>query len=71
LSQPSFPRNEPSTLGKEREMAKQITCECGTVIRGESDDEVVAGAEGHMRQDHPDLVGKVSRDDLLGWIEEV
>ena len=52
-------------------MAKQITCECGTVIRGESDDEVVAGAEGHMRQDHPALVGRVSRDDLLGWIEEL
>ena len=29
-------------------MAKQITCECGTVIRGESDEEVVAGAESHM-----------------------
>jgi len=52
-------------------MAKQIKCECGTVIRGETDDEVVAGAESHMRQDHPELVGQVSRDDLLGWIEEV
>ncbi len=52
-------------------MAKQITCECGYVIRGESDDEVIEGAEGHMRQDHPELVGQVSRDDLLGWIEEV
>ena len=52
-------------------MAKQITCECGRVIRGETDDEVVAGAEGHIREDHPDLVGKVSRSDLLGWIEEV
>ena len=52
-------------------MAKQITCECGTVIRGQSDDEVVAGAETHMRQDHPELVGQVSRDDLLSWIEDV
>jgi predicted small metal-binding protein len=52
-------------------MAKQITCECGTVLRGESDDEVVASAESHMRQDHPDLVGQVTRQDLLGWIEEV
>ena len=52
-------------------MAKQITCECGTVVRGESDDEVVAGAESHMRQDHPELVGQVSRDDMLSWIEEV
>ena len=52
-------------------MAKQITCECGTVIRGESDEEVVAGAESHMRKDHPELVGQVTRDDLLGRIEEV
>jgi hypothetical protein len=57
-------------FGEERELAKQITCECGTVIRGESDDEVVAGAESHMRQDHAELVGQVSREDLLSWIEE-
>ena len=52
-------------------MVKQITCECGTVLRGSSDDEVVARAEEHIRSDHPELVGKVTRDDLLGWIEEV
>jgi predicted small metal-binding protein len=52
-------------------MAKQITCECGHVIRGETDDEVVEGAREHMRQDHPELLDRVSRDDLLGWIEEV
>ena len=52
-------------------MAKQITCECGAVIRGQTDDEVVEGARTHMRTDHPDLYDKVSRDDLLGWIEEV
>ena len=52
-------------------MAKQITCECGTVLRGDSDEEVVARAEAHIQSDHPELVGKVTRDDLLGWIEEV
>ena len=52
-------------------MAKQITCECGHVIRGETEDEVVLGAREHMRQDHPELLDKVSRDELLGWIEEV
>ena len=50
---------------------KQITCECGTVLRGDSDDEVVARAEEHIQSDHPELVGKVTRDDMLGWIEEV
>jgi predicted small metal-binding protein len=52
-------------------MAKQITCECGKVIRGDTDDEVVSRAQDHIASDHPDLVGNVSRDDLIGWIEEV
>lgn len=51
-------------------MAKQITCECGYVLRGETDDEVVTGAESHIGTDHPELVGKVTRD-LLRWVEEV
>ena len=52
-------------------MAKQITCECGRVLRGATDDEVIEGAREHMRQDHPELVDKVTVDDLRGWIEEV
>ena len=52
-------------------MSKQITCECGYVARAESDEEVVELIRGHMRSDHPDLLDKVTRDDLLGWIEEV
>lgn len=51
-------------------MGKLINCECGFVVRGETDDELVAHAEAHMRRDHPDLVGKVSRDDVLGMAEE-
>jgi predicted small metal-binding protein len=52
-------------------MSKQITCECGYVIRGTTDGEVVQGARDHMRVDHPDLLDKVSDADLQGWIEEV
>jgi predicted small metal-binding protein len=52
-------------------MAKQITCECGAVVRGETDDEVMSGARDHMRADHPELLSKVSDADLQGWIEEV
>jgi predicted small metal-binding protein len=51
-------------------MIKVINCECGYVARGETDDEVVAEIQEHMRQDHPDLLEKVSREDLVGWIEE-
>ena len=52
-------------------MAKQITCECGFIARAESDDAVIAEIRDHMSTDHPELLDAVSRDDLLGWIEEV
>jgi hypothetical protein len=52
-------------------MAKQISCECGYVIRGDTDDQVVELAEAHIRRDHPELVGRVTHDDLLSWVEEV
>ena len=51
-------------------MAKQINCECGYVARGESEDDVVARIREHMRSDHPELLARVSDEDLRGWIEE-
>jgi predicted small metal-binding protein len=51
-------------------MAKLINCQCGQTIRGESDDEVIRQAEAHIRENHPDLVASVNRDQLLDWIEE-
>jgi hypothetical protein len=46
-------------------MAKAITCQCGEVIKGETDDELISAAEAHMQAKHPNLVGKLSRDQLL------
>ena len=51
-------------------MAKAISCQCGVTIKGETDDEVVAAAEKHIQAEHPNLVGKLSRDQLLGAVEE-
>ena len=51
-------------------MAKLINCECGQVVRGATDDELVANAEAHIRSDHPELVGKLSRDDIMAMAEE-
>jgi hypothetical protein len=51
-------------------MAKLINCECGQVVGGETDDELIANAEAHINRDHPELVGKISRDELLGMAEE-
>lgn len=46
-------------------MARVINCECGYVVKGDTDEELLANAERHIRDAHPDMVGKVSRDDLL------
>jgi predicted small metal-binding protein len=50
---------------------KQIPCVCGYVVRGEDDDELWKNAQEHLGEDHPDLAGKVSREDLLAQAEEV
>ena len=44
---------------------------CGQVVEGEDDDELWEKAEAHLRDDHPDLVGKVSREDILAQAEEI
>jgi predicted small metal-binding protein len=53
------------------EDVKQIPCVCGRVVTGEDDDELWRNAQEHIREDHPDLVDKVTRDDLLAQAEEV
>ena len=51
-------------------MSKVINCECGETIRADSDDELVQKVVGHVDQAHPELVGKMSRDDILSMAEE-
>lgn len=51
-------------------MAKKIDCPCGETVRGDSDDQLVANAEAHMREKHPDMVGTMSRDQILGMATE-
>ena len=50
---------------------KQINCVCGCLVNGEDDDELWANAQEHLRSDHPDLVGNVSREDILAQAEEI
>jgi predicted small metal-binding protein len=49
---------------------KRINCVCGYVIEAEDEDELAAKVREHLRVDHPELVGKVSRDDILAQAEE-
>jgi hypothetical protein len=52
-------------------IVKRINCVCGKVVEGKDDDELWAKAQAHLAADHPDLVGTVSRDDILAQAEEL
>ena len=45
---------------------KVVHCPCGQDVTGETDDEIVANVEKHIAEAHPDLVGKYSREDIVG-----
>jgi predicted small metal-binding protein len=52
-------------------MASQVKCECGYVARADSDADVLASIRDHMRSDHPELLDKISDDQIRSWIEVV
>jgi predicted small metal-binding protein len=51
-------------------MGKVVNCECGETVRAEGDGELVERVEAHVARDHPEMVGKLSRDDILAMAEE-
>jgi predicted small metal-binding protein len=51
-------------------MAYVINCDCGYVVRAETEDELVANAEAHIQDAHPDMVGKLGRDEFLAMAED-
>ena len=52
-------------------MSLLINCECGRIVKAETEDEIVAKVEQHVTEDHPELVGKLSRADIVAMSEEV
>jgi predicted small metal-binding protein len=51
-------------------MAWVINCDCGYVAKAETQEDLLQDAEQHIQNDHPDMVGKVSREDLLAQAKE-
>ncbi|HKT43853.1 MAG TPA: DUF1059 domain-containing protein [Gaiellaceae bacterium] len=51
-------------------MSKVINCECGETVRADSDDELVDKVQRHVADAHPELVGKMSREDVLAMAEQ-
>ena len=52
-------------------MARQITCECGQIVRGETEAEIVDLTLEHLRSDHPQLADRITRDEIVALIEIV
>ena len=68
-------KGPPATIAFKRQtgvtVAKEFECERdGVVIRGADDEEMVANVERHIAEAHPDLAGKVSRQDIVAAATE-
>ena len=48
-------------------MAKIMKCYCGHMVRGETDDELVANVQKHAREDH-DM--EVTREQVLAMAQQ-
>lgn len=44
---------------------QDVHCPCGKDVSGETDDELVENVEKHIAEDHPDMAGTYSREQIL------
>lgn len=51
-------------------MTKVVHCECGTDVEAESEDELVTKVEEHVAENHPEMVGKMDREQILGMAHD-
>lgn len=51
-------------------MGKVVNCPSGETVRGGTEDELVQNVENHVQEKHPDLVGTMSREQIVGMAEE-
>jgi hypothetical protein len=49
---------------------KVVHWPCGKDVQGASDDELVENVEAHIAEDHPDMVGRYSREQILEMAHE-
>jgi hypothetical protein len=54
----------------EEARVKVVHCPCGKNIEGETDDALVKKVEEHIAAEHPDQVGKYSREQILQMSHE-
>ena len=49
---------------------KVVHCPCGVNVEAETDDALVENVEQHLSEEHPDLVGSYSREQILEMAHE-
>jgi hypothetical protein len=52
------------------DMAKRIVCECGYVIQGKDDEQLVKRGREHMQANHPTIAAVITAAELLEMAEE-
>jgi hypothetical protein len=51
-------------------MSRVILCECGTVVRGPGEAELLRAARVHMETNHPAIAEEITDDELLALSHE-
>jgi hypothetical protein len=49
---------------------KVVHCPCGKTVEAETEDAIVEKVEAHVAADHPEMVGKYSREDILSMAHD-
>jgi predicted small metal-binding protein len=44
---------------------KVVHCPCGTDVEAETESELVTKVEDHVKENHPEMVGQMSREQIL------
>ena len=52
-------------MAEERQYHHRLTCPCGTMLSGDTEDELVDVAFAHLRAEHPDLAEEYEREHIL------
>ncbi len=57
-------------ISEHTDMSKRIVCECGYIVRGEDDDQLVELGREHMQANHPAIAAVITAEELLEMAEE-
>jgi predicted small metal-binding protein len=50
-------------------MSQVVNCPCGKTVRGDTEDELVAGVQEHVSESHPEMVNEMTREKILSMAE--